>query len=147
MALRPFPFLLAVLLVAAVTLGVRLSAQADLLVSSLNTDSVLRYDSTTGAFLGTFASGGGLNNPVGLTFGPDGHLYVGSAATDSVLRYDGTTGAFLDSFASGGGLDGPAFLVFTSQAQPIPEPSTALLSLVGVGWLVGWRWSQARRQA
>ncbi len=31
----------------------------DLLVGSAFTDSVLRYDGQTGAFLGTFASGGG----------------------------------------------------------------------------------------
>ena len=80
-------------------------APGDLLVSSRNTDEVLWYDAA-GAFMGVFAAGGGLDNPVGLTFGPDGHLYVASGDTDQVLRYDGTTGAFLDVFAEGGGLSG-----------------------------------------
>ena len=53
-----------------------------------------------------FASGGGLDNPIGLTFGPDGHLYVGSGDTNQVLRYDGATGAFLGVFASSPLLNG-----------------------------------------
>jgi hypothetical protein len=86
--------------------------QSSLFVTSRFTDEVLRYDATSGAFLGVFASGGGLDNPVGLTFGPDGHLYVVSAETDQVLRYDGASGAFLGVFAAGGGLDAPRQLGF-----------------------------------
>ena len=37
---------------------------------------------------------GGLTNPAGLVFGPDGTLYVSSNTTHEVLRYDGQTGAF-----------------------------------------------------
>ncbi|MBO1351009.1 MAG: hypothetical protein EBE86_028245 [Hormoscilla sp. GUM202] len=69
-----------------------------LLVSSANSDEVLRYDATTGFFLDVFASGGGLDNPFGLTFGPDGNLYVSSSLTDQVLRYDGTTGFWRCTF-------------------------------------------------
>ena len=74
-------------------------AVADLLVSSYGTHQVLRYDSSTGAFLGAFVSegSGGLFGPVGLTFGPDGNLYVSDEITSQVLRYDGSTGAFLDA--------------------------------------------------
>ena len=84
---------------------------AALLVSNGDTDTILSFDASTGAFLGTFASGGGLDDPEGLTFGPDGNLYV-TSRTNNVLRYSGTTGAFLDVFASGGGLEDPAGLVF-----------------------------------
>jgi hypothetical protein len=66
----------------------------NLYVSGFGSDNVLRYSGTTGALLGVFASGGGLDSPLGLVFGPDGNLYVSSAVTDNVLRYDGTTGAF-----------------------------------------------------
>lgn len=79
-------------------LATSLSAQ-DLLVSSRNTDQVLRFDSA-GSFLGVFASGGGLDNPVGLTFGPGGDLFVASANTDQVLRFRGSDGSFLGVFAS-----------------------------------------------
>jgi len=44
----------------------------DLFVSSCGTSSnaALEYDGTTGAFVQTFASGGGLDGPSYLTFGP-----------------------------------------------------------------------------
>lgn len=70
-----------------------------LLVTDRNGDRVLNYDLATGALIGTFA-GVGLDNPVGLTFGPDGDLFVVSALNDAVQRYDGTSGAFLGTFAS-----------------------------------------------
>jgi sugar lactone lactonase YvrE len=63
-----------------------------LLVTSRFTDQVLGYASN-GQFTGVVAAGGGLDNPVGATFGPDGHLYVASANTNQVLRFDGATGA------------------------------------------------------
>jgi hypothetical protein len=65
---------------------------------------ILRFDGTTGDFLGEFtpAGSGGLGQTKDLHFGPDGNLYVSSPATHSVLRYDGTTGAFLGVFASAG---------------------------------------------
>jgi hypothetical protein len=90
------------------------NASADLLVSSYYTHSVLRYDETTGAFIGVFASGGGLSYPQGLAFGPDGNLYVSSGANAMVLRYNGTTGAFMDTFVTynSGGLGMPRGLVF-----------------------------------
>jgi len=84
----------------------------DILVSSRFTDEVLRYDGETGAFLGVFASGGGLDNPVGLTFGPDGDLYVASGDNNRVLEYDGATGAFVRVVAQNGALQAPRNLNF-----------------------------------
>lgn len=81
-------------------------------VSSFATDNVIRYNGTTGAFLGIAATGSGLDGPEGLRFGPDGNLYVASFLPDNVPRYNGTTGTFLGIFASGGGLDNPARMVF-----------------------------------
>jgi streptogramin lyase len=85
---------------------------------SLSTDStidkVLRYDGTTGAFLGTFiaAGAGGLAGPRDLVFRPDGNLYISSSGSNQVLRYNGTTGAFDKVFASGFGLIEPKGIVF-----------------------------------
>jgi hypothetical protein len=63
-----------VLLLVMATSG-RHALAADLLVSSEETHAVLRYDET-GAFVGTFASGNGMNRPEGLAFGDDGRLLL-----------------------------------------------------------------------
>src|SRR5690242_10132097 len=51
-----------------------------LFVSSFNTDSVLRYNETTGAYVDTVVSSqsGGLRTPMGVLFGHDQNLYVSS---------------------------------------------------------------------
>src|SRR5215469_16210807 len=65
-------------------------------------EDVLRYNGTTGAFVGTFVptGSGGLSFPLGGSFGPDSNLYVSNSDADNVLRYNGTMGAFLNVFAS-----------------------------------------------
>src|SRR5437762_691093 len=92
------------------------AAAADLFVSSGNTNSILRYDGTSGAPLGAFVSAGsgGLDSPQGLTFGPDGNLYVSSRDSSGVLRYDGRTGGFKGAFvpSGSGGLNLPHGLTF-----------------------------------
>jgi WD40 repeat protein len=76
--------------------------------------AVLEYNGTTGASLGTFASGNGLSSPQGLAFGPNGNLFVSSS--DGVLEFNGTTGAFITTFVtstiSTPVLSGPLDLVF-----------------------------------
>jgi DNA-binding beta-propeller fold protein YncE len=71
-------------------------------VGSRFTNEILRYDGVIGSFMGVFVSagGGGLDQPNGVVFGPDGNLYVSSNQTNQVLRYNGTTGAFIDEFVS-----------------------------------------------
>jgi outer membrane protein assembly factor BamB len=80
-----------------------------LLVASSSSNQVLAYDAATGAFLGVFASGGGLSGPYGLAFGPDGNLYVSSFNTNQILRYNGATGAFIDVFTNVSQPNGIAF--------------------------------------
>jgi DNA-binding beta-propeller fold protein YncE len=89
-------------------------AQAELCVGSLLSNEVLRYDEATGASVGTCASEGGLAEPRGIAFGPDGNLYVSSYSNHSILRYDGTTGVFIDAFVPSGvgGLFQPQGLTF-----------------------------------
>ncbi|QDV40460.1 Calx-beta domain protein [Stieleria neptunia] len=94
----------------------------DLFVGYSNT--VDRYNGTTGASLGTFVQpgSGGLNRLFqgGLIFGPDRNgdgqtdLYVTSGSTDEVLVYDGNDGSYIEPlFSAGlGGLDLPAGLTF-----------------------------------
>lgn len=82
-----------------------------LYVASESTDSVLRFDLPTYAYLDTFVTpgSGGLNGPTGLVFDARGDLLVGSFETDEVLKYDGRSGAPLGAFvrAGDGGLNGP----------------------------------------
>ncbi len=90
----------------------------NLYLSGWNSDDVLRYNPTTGAFIDEFvvAGSGGLDSAAGLAFGPDGHLYVASRLTSEVLRFDGSTGAFIDVFADlspiAGGVEEPEGLTF-----------------------------------
>jgi outer membrane protein assembly factor BamB len=90
----------------------------NLYVASAYTSEVLRYNATTGAYMGAFVTSGsgGLSTvPVqGMVFGPDGKLYVASRDTSTVLRYDATTGTFLDTFipANSGGLLNPKGMIF-----------------------------------
>ena len=87
----------------AATLTV-LTTPPDLLVASFNTHSILRYDGSTGAFVGAFVSSGsgGLAMPITLTYGPDDNLYVSSYGTAEIIRYDGETGAYVGTFVSAG---------------------------------------------
>lgn len=82
-----------------------------LYVASEGTDSIVRYNATSGAFVDTFVSGGsgGLDGPTGVTWDHDGNLLVPSFNTDSVLKYNGATGAFMSVLVSAGlgSLNGP----------------------------------------
>jgi DNA-binding beta-propeller fold protein YncE len=99
-------------------LGAAVGPDGAIYVCSELSDSVLRFDGDSGAFLGVFIGddpstpgneAGPLDEPSGILFGDDGHAYVASFALDSVLRYDARSGAFQGVFVSGGlgGLNGP----------------------------------------
>ncbi len=89
----------------SIATGVTVGPDGNLYVSSRDSNQVLQYDGTTGAFLSQFvtAGSGGLVKPYDLTFGPDGNLYVVYGdSSGGVNRYDGTTGAFIDNFIAPG---------------------------------------------
>lgn len=83
-------------------------AHADLLVSSLHTRQILRFDETSGAYLGVFASTPG--GSASMTVGPGGVLYVGH--WEGVERYDLRTGASLGSFVGSQHIRGAYSLEF-----------------------------------
>lgn len=64
-----------------------------------NLTAVLRYDASTGAFLGQF---GGLRtgSTSGITFGPNGNLFVANFDNHVIEEFDGDTGAFVRTFAT-----------------------------------------------
>ena len=89
-----------------------------MLVAAESDGSILRFDETTGAYLGTFVPphSGGLVHPVGLGFGRDGNLYVTDNATAQILRYNGQNGTFQDRFATNG-VPFPAAMTFGSDGD------------------------------
>lgn len=85
---------------------------ADLYLVNADSQSVRRY-TDQGDFVSNFVApgAGGLVEPSGLAFGPDGNLYVADNSLDQILRYS-ANGTFIDVFASDPLLDGPTDLVF-----------------------------------
>jgi outer membrane protein assembly factor BamB len=73
----------------------------NLYVSSQLNDAILRFNPNTGAFLGSFASGGILDGPSGITFA-NGSLYAVGRFRNNVVRYDFATGAVNGSFSLSG---------------------------------------------
>jgi DNA-binding beta-propeller fold protein YncE len=96
-------------------LDMTLGPDSNLYVATL-ANTVLRYNSTTGQFIGTFVSqgSGGLSvtDPSGLAFGPDGNLYVSSGGTNQILESNGSTGAFIGPFVSAGSGNIPGGISF-----------------------------------
>jgi len=79
----------------------------NLYVASRFTDSVLKFDGKTGAFLGVVVPSGSFGPhaaPWALTFGPDGNLYVAGVLSNNVLRYNMATGAIDEFIPSSSGL-------------------------------------------
>lgn len=73
--------------------------------------SVLRFNPSTGALIGTFVSP--VSGPAfffGITFGPDGNLYVADN-NGYILRFDGTTGAPTGTFSCAPPEGGPCYPV------------------------------------
>lgn len=88
----------------------------ELLVSGFFSNTVSRFDAASGASLGNYQTGVGLQNAICARVGPDGLLYVCSEGTDSVQRYDPSTHAFVDEFIlpGAGGLDGPTAVTWNA---------------------------------
>ena len=83
------------------------AAAADIYVAENTTGSVLRYDSATGALLGTFGVGVG-GAPGWLACAPNGNLLM-TRQVGNVVEFDNETGAYLGVFADTG-LDNPTGL-------------------------------------
>lgn len=93
--------------------SITLHTNGDLLVTSIATNNVLRFDRTTGAFEGVFISGGGLLNPTKVAYGPDGNIYVSSFGNNTVRVFD-PDGAFVGTRVQPGegGLSGAESITF-----------------------------------
>ena len=83
----------------------------ELLVANRGTNDILRFNASTGEFLGEFISTDGSYDLNSFARGPDGNFYLGFDSTDNIRKYD-SSGNALGVFASGGGLDGPNAVLF-----------------------------------
>ncbi len=81
--------------------GCDLAGTAGLVVSSLGRNSVVRYNLASSSFLGEFvtANEGGLSQPAGLAFLPNGDLLVGDVTSATIRRFDGATGSHVGDFS------------------------------------------------
>lgn len=78
--------------------GITFGPDGNMYVSD-NDNKVLRFDGTTGASMGVFASVEAPGNAFrGSTWGADGNLYV-AQVWGGVARFDGHTGALIDTLA------------------------------------------------
>jgi len=75
-------------------------------------NTIERYNGTTGAFMGTFASGP-INGVRTILF-RNGYMLVASTYTNQVLQYNATTGAYIGVFVSAGsgGINSPYGMTF-----------------------------------
>jgi DNA-binding beta-propeller fold protein YncE len=75
-------------------------------------NTIQRYNGTTGAFMGTFATGP-INGVRDIVF-HNGSMYVASEGTNQILQYNATTGAYVGVFvaAGSGGISGPYGMTF-----------------------------------
>jgi sugar lactone lactonase YvrE len=94
-------------------------------VTSYYDSAIYQFNTTTGALMNTLVAPNSqttLQNPAGITVGPDGNLYVSSQGNDSIVEYKLTThslSTFIPSGAlstiatsNGDGVFGPAGLAF-----------------------------------
>jgi len=83
------------------------------------------YEYTPAGVQSTFASG--LNRPWGLAFDEAGNLFETDFGSGKILKF--TPGGAQSTFATG--ISQPSFLAF----QPVPEPSTFVLLVLGIASL------------
>jgi len=125
--------------------GMTLEANGDLLVSDFGLNVIFRVDPTTGDR--TFASGGGigsgpeLQRPIGVAVNADGTIFATDQGTNALYSINPITGdrTLLSGVDVGLGPNFSAPIFIT--VVPVPEPSTALLFIIGMLslFLAHWR--------
>ncbi|MFO0714878.1 MAG: NHL repeat-containing protein [Sandaracinus sp.] len=90
--------------------GVEMGTDGRMYVTDRVTNSVLRFDLATGAFVDVFASTG-LDGPNTPRFGPDGRLYVSCRNTANVVRFE-ADGTLVGEFATHALLASPEGISF-----------------------------------
>ena len=104
--------------------------------TSQSLDAVLHFDGTTGEYLGVFANGGPISNPVGILFDQNGDIWTANAGQPYgyILKYNGETGAYMGllanlsrSFDMAWGPDGDAYVTNGNYASRLDGQTGAFL--------------------
>ena len=121
--------------------GLAIDSSGRLLVANANANTVSLFDAG-GGLLATIGASAGLVAPSGLAFDSAGNLYVssGTGSTDSLISKFDSAGVFQFSWTTP---DVSAFLA----TQPVPEPSTVVLTLAACGSLAAFRRWRGRKAA
>jgi sugar lactone lactonase YvrE len=106
-----------------------LAIKANTIYVAETADNVINEYSTSGAFLGRFASTG-LDFTESMAFDAAGNLYASNNFSSSIEKFS-PTGEDLGVFASG--LNGPEAIAFAVSA--VPEPTSLTLLVLGVAGL------------
>ncbi len=113
---------------------VKFGPDGNIYVSDMNSNTILRYNGSTLAFMNVFAtppdiSSVGINSPNGLAFGPNGNLYaIVEVFVDTYISYyylyefDGSSGNLITTF--GGATGGNALMFGRDGFIYVPEGQT-----------------------
>jgi DNA-binding beta-propeller fold protein YncE len=109
-------------------------------VANAGDHTVSVFDGASGAYVGNAVDpgAGGLENPTGVAFGPDGSLYIGSSGNGRILRFDGASGKFLGTFSEGDPLERPFSLIFSPSGELLVSAGAAVLRYHRDGAFVGY---------
>ena len=93
--------------------------ESDLVVSNFiaGSDAIFAFDGTSGESNGTFDSTtGALDQPYGLTVGPDGNFYVAGYESDNIVRF-APDGSYLGVFTNDSRLEDPTSVTWGSDGK------------------------------
>lgn len=84
---------------------------------TVGNDDVFSFNAESGSSQGMFQSSGGqLQQPYGLTVGPDGHFYVAGYQSDNIVRYS-AEGDYLGVFTADAQLNAPTSVTWGSDGN------------------------------
>jgi len=117
--------------------------------SAATNNQLLRFDASTGSFLGSWTVPDPDGDLYGMAISPDGsRLFVSDIFNGRIFQVDTATGV-ADPFQTSDALSAPAFLLYVPDGviSSVPEPSTFAMTGAGLVVISGLLWRRRRRTA